>query len=77
MKKEKDAEKFERCILCGAITYIPISMHIDWRENYEVGCGQLCVHCAKKQREEAEGDNILSDEQVFLAVEKSVKEEDK
>jgi hypothetical protein len=45
-----ETEEFERCVMCGELTGIPVSMPIDWRENYEIGCGQLCVKCAKKQQ---------------------------
>jgi len=49
-------EQFERCIMCGALTCIPISMPIDWRENYEIGCGQLCSECvaSRKKAEDQE-----------------------
>ena len=57
-KKEADSvnnapntEEFERCVMCGALTCVPVSMPVDWRENYEIGCGQICAACAKKQRE--------------------------
>ena len=54
MNNASNAEEFERCILCGALTCIRVSMPIDWRENYEIGCGQLCSACAKKQSKAAE-----------------------
>lgn len=41
-------EEFERCVMCGALTCVPISMPVDWRENYEIGLGQICAECAKK-----------------------------
>lgn len=44
-----NTEEFERCVMCGALTCIPVSMPIDWRENYEIGVGQVCAECAKKQ----------------------------
>ena len=73
LKKGSATEEFERCVLCGKLTCIPISMPVDWRENYEIGCGQLCVECAKKQQKVAERDNILSPTQILLAVEQSRK----
>lgn len=42
-------EEFERCVLCGELTGVPVSMPIDWRENYEIGIGQVCAQCAKKE----------------------------
>ena len=58
MDKEKETgnvnaipepEEFERCIICGELTDILVSTPIDLRENYEVGCGQLCAECASKK----------------------------
>lgn len=69
-----NTEEFERCIMCGALTCIPVSMPIDWRENYEIGIGQICAECAKKQRKEEERESVLSTAQIFKAVEQSRKE---
>ena len=83
-KKEADivnntpnAEEFERCVMCGALTCVPVSMPVDWRENYEIGCGQICAACAKKQRESTGLGNILSNEQILQALEQSRKESKK
>ena len=48
VKNTPNIEEFKRCIMCGALTCIPVSMPIDWRENYEIGVGQVCAECAKK-----------------------------
>jgi hypothetical protein len=69
-------EEYERCILCGQVTCIPVSMPIDWRENYEVGLGQVCAECAKKQREATERET-LSHAKILRAVELSRKENNK
>ena len=69
-------EEFERCIVCGQVTCIPVSTPIDWRENYEVGCGQLCAECAKKQREASERET-LSNAKILRAVELSRKDNNK
>lgn len=83
-KKEVDSvnntlntEEFERCVLCGKLTCVPISMPIDWRENYEIGCGQICAECAKKQQKLIERENALTYEQILFAVEQSRKESKK
>ena len=65
MKNQAKTEEFERCILCGALTDIPISMPIDMRDNYEIGVGQICERCARVRRGEP------SDAQILAAVEKS------
>ena len=43
-------EGFERCALCGRLTPIPVSMPVDWREDYEMGFGQICIYCKKEMR---------------------------
>ncbi len=70
-------EEFERCVICGKLTCIPISMPVDWRENYEIGLGQICAECAKKEREVKTWGNRLTTAQIMLAVEQSRKENNK
>ncbi len=77
MNKSKKTEEFERCIICGRLTCVPISMPIDLRENYEVGIGQICYECAKKIQAEPNRENSLSYEQILMAVEQSRKENNK
>lgn len=77
VKNVPDTEEFERCIICGKLTCVPISMPIDWRENYEVGCGQLCAECAKKQQRTEERESTLTNAQIMLAVEQSRRENNK
>ncbi len=74
MSKSPIQEEYERCITCGKLTCIPVSMPVNWRENYEIGLGQVCAECAKKQREADERANTLSNAQILLAVEQSRKE---
>lgn len=74
MNNTPNTEEFERCVICGALTCVPISMPIDWRENYEIGLGQICAACTKKQREATIRENALTTEQILLAVERSRKE---
>ena len=58
--------------MCGKVTGIPISMPIDWRENYEVGFGQMCAECAREQREISER-KTLSEAKILRGVELSRK----
>ena len=67
-------EEFERCVICGKLTCIPISMPVDWRENYEIGLGQICAECAKKEREAKPFGNKLTTKQILQAVEQCRKE---
>ena len=75
--KTPATEEFERCIMCGKLTCIPISMPVDWRENYEIGLGQICAECAKKEREAKPFGNKLTTEQILQAVEQCKKENNK
>ena len=77
MNNTSNTEEFERCIVCGELTCVPISMPVDWRENYEVGLGQICAECAKKQRKVADRTNTLSNAQTLRAVEQNRKESNK
>ena len=36
---------YERCVLCGQTTDIPLSLSIDLRVYYVEGSGQLCRNC--------------------------------
>lgn len=45
---ETDSLKFERCVLCGKQTHIPISTPVAARQGYVEGIGQLCPACYKK-----------------------------
>ena len=36
---------YERCVLCGQTTDIPLSLSIDLRVYYVEGSGQLCRDC--------------------------------
>ena len=74
MNNTPKTEEFERCVVCGALTCAPISMPVDWRENYEIGLGQICAECAKQQRKAMERENMLSTAQILRAVEQSRKE---
>ena len=74
MKNTPNTEEFERCVMCGALTCVPISMPVDWRVNYEIGLGQICAECAKKEREAKLFGNKLTTEQILQAVEQCRKE---
>lgn len=77
MNKASVTEEFERCVICGNLTCIPISMPIDRRENYEIGLGQICAECAKKEREATTWGNTLTTAQILQAVEQSRTENNK
>lgn len=48
----------ERCISCGNDTPYDVSTHIDLRENYIEGAGQLCVNCAALNKMFPESPNM-------------------
>ena len=74
MNTTPNTEEFERCVMCGKLICVSVSMPIDWRENYEIGMGQVCAECAKKQQKAIERENMLSNAQILLAVERSRKD---
>ena len=77
MNNTPNTEEFERCVICGKLTCVPISMPVDWRENYEIGLGQICAECAKIEREAKQFGNKLTTEQILQAVEQCRKENNK
>lgn len=49
LNKFKEAAKnYDRCVSCGAITPYKKTTHIDEREGYVEGAGQLCNSCDKE-----------------------------
>ena len=45
-QKSKNSNKeYEKCVCCGKMTDVLCSTHIDLRDNYIVGAGQLCRAC--------------------------------
>lgn len=48
MKHLSVKNEYERCVLCKSTTNVLKSTHIDFRECYEIGCGQLCIGCYQK-----------------------------
>ena len=47
-KKNKVEEKYERCVICGDLTGVLKETPIEFRDHYEIGCGQLCFDCFQK-----------------------------
>jgi hypothetical protein len=47
VESEKDSQ-FERCILCNKKTSVPKALHIEFRNHYVEGAGQLCFQCFTK-----------------------------
>lgn len=39
----------EKCVICNIDTNVPISKHIDYRDFYIEGAGQLCKTCYEKR----------------------------
>ena len=44
----QEEKEFDRCVLCGQTTEYPKDMHIDYRQGYIVGAGQLCLACRER-----------------------------
>lgn len=41
------AKAFERCVLCGRVTDVPLQQPISERSGYVIGAGQLCQECCR------------------------------
>ena len=54
---EQNNNQFEHCVLCRKVVSIDKSTHIDLRDNYIEGIGQICRDCYYKVEE----DSNLSD----------------
>lgn len=46
-KKYISEENTELCVMCNRDTKIPVDKHIEFRNNYIEGLGQLCYNCNK------------------------------
>ena len=42
--------EMEICILCGKATTVPKNLHIDMRNHYIEGAGQLCNECGEGKK---------------------------
>ena len=42
----------EKCVICGVETSVDVNTHIDFRDFYEEGLGQMCPTCGLKTKEE-------------------------
>ena len=60
-REENDESPFERCVICGKLTTVRKETHIDFRDNYEIGFGQMCYECHKRSTGEKP---IFSNEEI-------------
>lgn len=45
MKNKDEKKEMETCVLCNKVTEVPKDLHIDFRDYYIEGVGQLCQDC--------------------------------
>lgn len=45
IKNTSETVPFEKCVVCSKQTDVPINKHIDYRNYYVEGAGQLCECC--------------------------------
>ncbi len=57
--KETDSVKLEKCVICGSETPYTENTHIDYRNFYVEGCGQLCGECYNKVHDNKSNDQII------------------
>jgi len=50
-ENKNETQETEKCILCGEDTGVPKTLHIDFRDCYIEGAGQLCISCYKETQE--------------------------
>ena len=43
--RQKVESEFETCVICGKETNVPVKQHVDFRDFYIEGAGQLCKSC--------------------------------
>ena len=55
--ENQNYNQYEDCVLCRKVVSIDKSTHIDFRDSYIEGIGQLCRDCYHKVKE----DSNLSD----------------
>ncbi len=48
INNEYEDMPFERCVMCGKVTTVRKDTHIDFRDNYEIGFGQMCYECHER-----------------------------
>ena len=46
--KRVSATDHDDCVMCGTHTEYRVTDHIDMRQGYVEGCGQLCIGCYGK-----------------------------
>lgn len=45
LQMDSEENSFERCVLCGVVTDVPVQMPVSERKCYIPGAGQLCRDC--------------------------------
>ncbi len=71
MDKNLKSERFEDCVICGTKTDVAFYTPVDFRENYIVGCGQLCNKCYDNFIDVNEKQKMLSHNQLVYLLKRS------
>jgi hypothetical protein len=71
-KQAKRISELEVCVSCNELTDVPKNMHVDQREHYVEGAGQLHPHCYE---EVYTPENIKKSEEWFEGFIKSTRGE--
>ena len=48
LQMDSEENSFERCVLCGVVTDVPVQMPVSERKCYIPGAGQLCRDCCRE-----------------------------
>jgi hypothetical protein len=57
---DENNNEFEKCIMCGSLTDVKVSTHIDYRYGYVEGAGQCCKECYEKTPNTKKEDDYIS-----------------
>ncbi|MBQ7800160.1 MAG: hypothetical protein IJ370_06680 [Oscillospiraceae bacterium] len=65
MRKNDKNLQYEKCVMCGEVTDIPVTLPIGQRKNYVEGLGQLCISCKSRLVEDEQSGNRVSERELI------------
>ncbi len=66
----------DKCVICGKVTSVPNDTPVEMRNDYVVGCGQLCRDCYYElyNKSGAEGNTLSTEEELERLLKMCIKE---
>ena len=65
MRKNDKNLQYEKCVMGGEVTDIPVSLPIGQRKNYIERLGQLCINCKSRLVEEEQSGSRVSERELI------------